>query len=131
MTTPIDSRQSHRRVGLTIVGSLVVLIVLVVGWSIVSGLTVRNAVDIVEAEIRVDGSLVIVVDSCNGDPAAAVIKEDGQQVQVEVVASSTAFGGGDDCLDAVEVALQEPLGERSLIDAHTGDQVEILRPGAD
>jgi hypothetical protein len=118
-------------VALAIIVPLVLVIALVVGWRIIQGLTVRDAVDIVEAELRDDGSLVLEVASCNGDPAASVLEQNDQQVRVEVVASTTPYRGGQDCLDVVEIALQEPLGERALVDAHTDDEVSVSRPGAD
>lgn len=126
MTTSSDSKRRNRRVALAIIVPLVLVIALVVGWRILQGLTVRNAVDIVEAELRDDGSLVLEVDSCNGDPAASVL-EQNDQVRVEVVASTTPYRGGQDCLDIVEIALQEPLGERALVDAHTDDEVSVRR----
>jgi hypothetical protein len=126
-----DSKRRNRRVALAIIVPLVLVIALVVGWRIIQGLTVRNAVDIVEAELRDDGSLVLEVASCNGDPAASVLEQNDQQVRVEVVASTTPYRGGQDCLDVVEIALQEPLGERALVDAHTDDEVSVRRPGAD
>ena len=130
MITSSDSKRRNRRVALAIIVPLVLVIALVVGWRILQGLTVRNAVDIVEAELRDDGLLVLEVDSCNGDPAASVL-EQNDQVRVEVVASTTPYRGGQDCLDIVEIALQEPLGERALVDAHTDDEVSVRRPGAD
>lgn len=41
------------------------------------------------------------------------------------VTMSTPFSGGNDCLDIVEVELQEPLGERSIVDLHSGQHVEL------
>ena len=47
--------------------------------------------------------------------------------------------GGAECLDSVHVQLQEPLGDRVVIDKHNGEQVEVsgdsiyrdAQPGAD
>lgn len=114
-----------------VVALLVVIVVTVVGLQALQDVTVRSAVDVVEAEVRDDGSLVLEVDSCNGDPVASVLEQADDQVRIQVVASSTPFRGGDDCLDAVEVALQEPLGDRVVVDAHTGSTVSVRGPAAD
>jgi hypothetical protein len=112
---------------LAVVVPLVLVVGLVIGWRVIQDVTVRDAVDILGAEVRDDGALVLEVDSCEGNPVASVLEESAEHVRVEVVASSTPYGGGGDCLDIVEIPLQEPLGERVLVDAHTGDEVDVRR----
>ena len=47
-------------------------------------------------------------------------------VQIKVVSSAFPFrGGDDDCDDIIEVQLQEPLGERLIVDKHSGQVVKI------
>lgn len=73
---------------------------------------------------RTGAVLLLAVDSCAGDPEAAV-DESPVEVRVEVVAS-VPRGTGPSCADAVEVTLDAPLGDRRLVDDRTGNQVELL-----
>ncbi|MBO9554721.1 hypothetical protein [Cellulomonas sp.] len=57
------------------------------------------------------------IDTCNGDPASEVVETD-DDVTVTIV--STRRNPGDACQDVVEVALSEPLGDRTLVDGATG-----------
>lgn len=120
-----------RRAVLLVIAGLVLVVALAIGWRLLEGLTLRGAVNVVEAELREEDLLVLSVDSCNGDPSVSVLEENDQQVRVEVVASSTPFRGGDDCLDIVEVRLPEPLGDRVVFDPHAGEAVRVSRPGSD
>lgn len=129
MTKSAGAEKSRtRRWVLLVVTGLVLVVAIVVGWRLLEGLTVRDSVKIVEAELWDDGTLALAVDSCNGDPKVSLLKENDQEVRVEVVASSTPFGGGDDCLDIVKVRLQEPLGDRVVFDAHSGKTVSVSKP---
>ncbi len=126
VTESSDGRKPRtRRAVLLVLVGLALVAALVVGWRILPGLTVRGEVSVVEAELRDDSLLVLSLDSCNGDPDVSVLEENDDQVRVEAVASSTPFGGGDDCLDVVEVRLQQPLGNRVVVDAHSGDEVSV------
>lgn len=69
--------------------------------------------------------LVLYVDSCQGGPEVSLLRETEVDVQIKVIASSTPFGGGPECLDPVEVQLQEPLGGRVVVDKHTGQSVRV------
>ncbi|WP_157987924.1 hypothetical protein [Jiangella endophytica] len=125
MTEASSGRKPRtRRVALLVVG-LAVAVALVVGWRLVGGLSTRGTVEVVAADLLADDLVMLSVDSCNGEPKMSVLEEDGQQVRVEVVASSTPFGGGDDCLDTVELQLQAPLGDRDVIDIHTDESVDV------
>ena len=72
--------------------------------------------------------LELIVASCNGNPRAYTLHEDAESVRIRVEASSTPFKGGDDCLDAVEYYLTEPLNDRLIIDAHTERALSIGSP---
>ena len=49
-------------------------------------------------------------------------------VQIKVVSSAFPFrGGDDDCDDIIEIQLQEPFGDRVLIDKHDGQPVNVNR----
>jgi hypothetical protein len=63
------------------------------------------------------------VDTCNGDPKAEVVETD---LTVTITVTSTRRNPGDACQDALEVTLEAPLGDRTLIDKVTGSQPEPL-----
>jgi hypothetical protein len=66
-------------------------------------------------------TLIVSVGSCNGDPSVTA-----SETADRVALSATGGDTSDDCLDGAEVTLDEPLGDRVVIDAMTGDQVPIL-----
>lgn len=116
---------SARRIWIAI-GAVAVLVL--AAWVFVlPKVTIRGEVTIVEAELRLPSTLALVVDSCDGDPSVSSLRLTDQDVQIEVKASSTPFSGGDDCQDVVEVELQEPLGDRSVVDLHSGQPVVVTR----
>ena len=94
-------------------------------WQFFGGGVWRSEVSVVGAELRSPTGLRLVVSSCNGDPEVSLLRETDVDVQVKVVASSTPLTGGGDCQDLIEVQLQEPLGDRVVIDKHTGQSVEV------
>ena len=89
-------------------------------WFHLGGGAWRSAVGVVDAELRSPDGLVLIIASCNGGPGVTLLETD-IDVQVKAVAYSTPLHGGDDCLDFVGPRkLQEPLGNRAVIDTHTG-----------
>ena len=68
--------------------------------------------------------LTLGVASCNGAPRAS-FRETDVDVQVKVIAFFSSFHGGDDCMDGVDVCLRMPLGDRVVIDKHTGQEVSV------
>jgi hypothetical protein len=128
MTTNSGSERSLAgRPGWLVVAIIVLGSVAFVAWLFLGGGTWRTEVSVIEADLRSANRLALIVDSCNGDPEVSVLRETDQHVQVEVVASSTPFQGGDDCLDVVEVELQEPLKDRTVIDLHSGEEVPVSK----
>ena len=88
----------------------------------------RTAVDIMEAESRPSDRLRVGVASCNADPEVVLFRETDDDVQIKVVSSKWPFrGGADDCQDGVIVQLQQPLGDRVVVDKHTGQPVNVRR----
>lgn len=65
--------------------------------------------------------LHLVVDTCDGDPEPEVVET---EADVTVTVVSTRRDLGDGCQDAVEVTLEAPLGDRSVIDGATGRRPE-------
>ena len=119
------------RVGPIIVAVAVTAVVVFVAcfmvWYHLGGGAWRSEVRVMEAHLldpdRPD-RLSLGVASCNGAPRASFRKTD-VDVQVKVIAFSTPLHGGDDCRDGVDVYLQEPLGDRVVIDMHTGQVVSV------
>ena len=91
------------------------------------GYTWRHEVGVVEAESRSPDRLTLIVASCNKNPEVSLLRETDVDVQVEVAVDSHPFLQGRlDCQDAVEVKLQEPLGDRVVVDKHTGRSVSVI-----
>jgi hypothetical protein len=63
----------------------------------------------------------LIVGSCNADLTAEV-EESPSQVTVTVTARDDT---SDDCLDGLIVHLDQPLGDRQLLDGVTGDVVSV------
>ena len=77
---------------------------------------------IVEASAREEAvRLNLTVGSCNGDLTTEV-EESPSQVTVTVTARDDT---NDDCLDGLIVHLNQPLGDRQLLDGVTGDVVSV------
>lgn len=115
------------RLGRLIVAVIVLGLAVFVAWLFLGRGTWRGEVSVVEAELRSPDRLALVVASCQGDPEVSLLRETDRQVQVLVVASSTPFRGGGACQDVVEVQLQDPLGDRVLVDTHSGLSVTVSR----
>ncbi len=82
-----------------------------------------------EAVLTAPDMVELSVPSCNGNPAITVLEQEPDQVRVEVETTVPGrFAGSDDCLDLVQVELDEPLGERPLVDLTTGDPITLGVP---
>jgi hypothetical protein len=128
----------HRRPGRKIVAIIAMVaigLLLFAAWSAFSGkysflrgYEWRVGVRVALAELRSPDSLVLNVDSCNGNPEVVLLREMDVDVQVKVVSGRFPFSGGrDDCADGVEIQLRQPLGDRVLIDKHSGQTVSVMR----
>lgn len=82
----------------------------------------RQPVEVLSAKVQPSGELTVAVDACQGDPEVQV--EESDEV-VRVVA--TVVVPGPACADGVTVPLDRPLGERRLVDSHTGETIEVIR----
>ena len=70
--------------------------------------------------------LVFVVNSCEEYPEVSQLRETDEDVQVLVVIHYRPFRPTfPDCLEDVEVHLQAPLGDRDVVDMHTGQPVNV------
>lgn len=88
----------------------------------------RHAVEVLSGKVQPSGELTVSVDACQGAPEVSVTETE-QAVRIEVVA--TVHAAGPACADGVPVPLEQPLGERPLVDAHTGGTVEVVHADED
>jgi hypothetical protein len=85
----------------------------------------------VEPEIVwVEGSagsttLAVAVSTCRADGLTVeVIGEDADVVRLR--ASATSEGSGDECADGRDVQLAAPLGDRTVVDERSGNEVDVM-----
>ena len=94
-----------------------------------TGKVVRDAsshtgVSVVEARLRAPDILFLYASTCDEYPEVSRLVETDVDVQVEVVADSPPSPpGGQGCRNRVTRRLQEPLGDRDVVDKHTGKVV--------
>ena len=115
---------SDRRRSLYTVCAVIGLLAIAIGLFIFignGGCTWRAGVSVAEARLIAPDRLRFGVNSCNKNPEVSRVVETDVDVQVKVVADSHPFLlGGQECMDSVEVQLQEPLGDRDVIDRRGG-----------
>ena len=103
-----------------VVGGLVVFVVCFMLWHHLGGGAWRGEVDVMDARLHSPDELSFDIASCNGYPRVRVVETD-KEVRVRAVAYSTPLRGGEDCGDGYgPLRLQEPLGNRDVIDMHSG-----------
>lgn len=124
---PGSGSSRARRLARLVVAILVAGLATFVAWLYFGGGVWRSEVSVMDAELHGTARLALFVASCHGDPVVTVLNEDDNQVRVRVVSSSTPFFGGDTCQDVVEVMLRNPLGDRAVIDLHSGQTVSVTR----
>ena len=103
---------------------LVVFVACFMVWHRLGGGAWRSEVRVMEAVLLAPQRLDLGVASCNGAPRVS-LRETDVDVQVRVMSFSTPFRGGNECDDHVEVYLREPLGDRVVVDRHTGQLVSV------
>lgn len=69
-------------------------------------------------------TLTVAVNTCNATPRAAVTETD-QVVSISVRSDRPPFGS-DDCADSIDIELEEPLGERRVVDGTSGDELAVI-----
>lgn len=75
--------------------------------------------------------LVFDVPSCHGDPEVDELAETDDEVRIRIVTTMVTTGEGDACADILEVALEEPLGNRDVIDTESGERLSVVERNAD
>ena len=107
-----------------VVTALLVFAACFVVWHYLGGGAWRSDVRVDEAYLLTPERLELVVASCNGAPRVTLWITD-VDVRIKVKSFSTPFRGADDCQDGVWVDLREPLGDRVVVDEHTGKVVSV------
>ena len=108
-----------------VVTGVVVFATCLAVWLNLGGGVWRSEVSVIEVRMRSPDRLSLSVASCSGDPKVWYLRETDIDVQVKVRASSTPFHGGCDGRDVVEIRLGKPLGDRDVVDKHTGQTVSV------
>jgi hypothetical protein len=102
------------------------LLVAVIGMLIAS---CSSQPEIYRAQASGDGiTLHFEMNACHGD-YAVTISEDVNEVRVSITDQRrrTPFSGGDDCSDAVgPIFLEQPLGDRRLVDSSHDVELPVL-----
>jgi hypothetical protein len=78
-----------------------------------------------EAAVVAEDTLDLTIPSCFGDPELTNLDEDDEIVRVEVV--TTILDEGPACADVLRVELDDPLGDRQVVDATSGEAMRITR----
>lgn len=108
------------RIAKLAVAVLLGLAVVFLAWRIVA----PADAPVTEVYVRPDDrQLEVGVDTCNQDPQVTVVETEDE---VRLSSNETLpRGAGDDCLDNDIVTLDVPLGDRTVIDEATGDEVRV------
>ena len=88
----------------------------------------RVGANVFDARLVSPDRLSLTVSSCNKNPEVSRLRETDVDVRVKVLVDIHPFlKGGQDCQDLVEVQLQEPLGDRDVVDWRSGQAVSIRK----
>lgn len=110
-----------------VVSALVVFLSCFAVWYNLGGGAWRGVVKVLHADQIAPDMIELGVGSCNGDPELVLFGITDDEVLVKVIAFSTPMHGGEECLDIVTVHLGEPLGDRVVVDNHTGKSMRVRR----
>ena len=70
--------------------------------------------------------LAVDVPSRHGDPELDGLVEADDEVRVRIVTTMVVSGDAPACLDEVRFTLQDPLGDRDVIDAESGESLRVV-----
>ena len=127
MTVSAGSRGflSGRRgpqIGAVVLTALVVGVACFMVWHYLRGDVLRE-VGVVEARLVAPKRLELLVATCH--PPQVSLWERDVGLQVKAMSVSPSSQGGVDCRVSVEFDLRKPLGDRAIVDQHTGQVVNI------
>ena len=117
--------QFYRALATIAVLSFAVSLFFLIGNGVI---TWRVGVNLLDARLVPPDRLSLSVSSCNKNPEVSRLRETDVDVRIKVFVDIHPFlQGGQECLDLVEVQLQEPLGERDVVDWRSGQTVSIRK----
>ncbi|WP_108719374.1 MULTISPECIES: hypothetical protein [Miniimonas] len=126
---PRSKAGSTRRRRLLRWGVAILMVLAVVATAVLfltRGVSWRDRVPVSQAVLLQSDVLALAVGSCGDEPEVDLLDEQEDAVEVAVVSTRTIGGpGSGDCMDMVEVRLQAPLGERTLLDVTSGDEITV------
>ncbi|TVR25477.1 MAG: hypothetical protein EA387_03870 [Nitriliruptor sp.] len=95
--------------------------------------TERGPVSLAGGQVRQIGPQELAVDvpSCYGDPELDGLVEADDEVRIRIVTTMVISGDALACLDKVQVTLQDPLGDRAVIDAESGETLRVVELNPD
>lgn len=121
-----------RMTGVVAVTGLVVFVACFCAWQNVAGGAWRGAVTVNGANYGFAPEnpleLGLNVNSCHAGPEVSQLRETDREVEVKVIAFTRPFHGRLDCTEGTGVRLKDPLGNRIVVDGHTGQRVGVSRP---
>lgn len=126
MANSVSPRKVALWAGLLTAVAVATGITLFLVWLFLGGGAWHGGVSIVEALPHSETTLVLNVAACKEAPSVSFFRETDSYVEVEVAAYSTLLGDELHCLEAVNIYLEDPLGDRPLIDRHTGRPVNVI-----
>jgi hypothetical protein len=99
---------------------------ILLAFVLITGCSSKDAVGVAgDVEPHPDGrTLSFAVNSCHGGPETSA-EESTTQVRIEVRSDTS---GEDECADGATVELEQPLGDREVVDAKTGKALRVRRP---
>ena len=115
-----------------VVTGLLVFVACFMVWYHFGGGAWRSGVSVRDVKLAAPDTLILTLASCHGAPRVSMSRETDVDVQVKVIAFSTPFHGGLRCQEGVNIYLEEPLGDRVIVDLHSGQTFsDALQPYAD
>ena len=116
----------------SVLTGLVVFVACFMVWYHVGGSAWRSWKSVEEAQLIAPDRLSLKVNSCEGGPQFSELAETEVDIRVKLYVHFNAFGirlGGPPaaCVKHVEVRLSEPLGNRVVVDMHTGQAVSVTK----
>ncbi len=111
----------------SVVTGLVVFVACFMIWYNVGGGAWSGKTHVEAARLISEDTLILSVISpgCVEVPHFTMARETDVDVQVAFRVYNTPLQGGNHCIRDIEVPLSEPLGNRALIDMHTGQSVNV------
>jgi hypothetical protein len=97
----------------------------VMGCGVFGGADGQEPVSLAGWEVAVvaEDTLELTIPSCLGQPRLTGLAQDDEAVTVEVI--TTVVDEGPACADVLRVELDEPLGDRQVVDATSGEAMRI------